>query len=114
MTDDEALSFLRRARDNRVVFALGMPVGGHIDLEPDEVVAYLNDPDAYLAAYFEVPVGTFVRWLAFVGTHGRCTGTTKGGRSCSAYIPQSKDHWFDGPKGFRPGITDRCHSHEEQ
>ena len=103
MTDSE-YEFLKRLREAGVGF-IAYAVFGQIPLSLEDLLVYLEDPDAFLARHYDVSVEQFLAWRSFA-LDPHCRATTAKGRFCKHQV----DVPF-GPSAFVPGITHYCTYH---
>jgi hypothetical protein len=85
--------------------------GGEICLNAEEVVALVEDEEAFWEGFYGWATGMYRYWSNWVNDFSPCTGTTAKGRKCGRWVQ-------GGPYGTPPdkwvhGITDRCFHHQE-
>lgn len=84
--------------------------GCGFELKPEDLEAFASDPIGVAAAVTRNSRENFIAWMDFMESGATiCTGITKKGtqcRACAGLVSGYRD-----PRGFRPGIDDRCYQH---
>ena len=110
MKVDDVRDILNHLQQHGIEFTV---VGheGHYSIGPDDVLAFIKDPDQYWADAAHVSLEHYLRWRDFFygENYGRCTGTTLKGTRCKNL---SCDPYKD-VRGFVFGVHDRCSCHRE-
>ncbi len=100
---DQLLGRLARAGINFVAFH---PGAGNIAIPLDDVGAYLDNSQAYVAAKCGVAEPLYAAWLAHYQTP-RCGGIDHRGQTCNKPLTRVAT-----PSEFHEGESDRCDQHQ--
>lgn len=79
---------LEHLAERGVFFDVICPWGGYLQIDPADVVAYLEDADTWFAGVAGVPVETYRVWREAGGARAmfQCEATTRSGRRCRNII----------------------------
>lgn len=99
---NQMLSRLSQQGLNFVTFQAGV---GHLTVPTEEIAAFTESPDAYVAKRCGVSEEHYASWSAHYHSPA-CRALVSGGESCGARVER-----VDKPSDFHVGETDRCPEH---
>ena len=95
----------RRLEEYSVVLVHIHPIAGHISIRAQDFIAFIQDPDAFLAKYFRVHKDLYQAWMAHCKNPicQICKAETGAIKTLSLVSTVSE---------FYPGKSDRCEQHQ--
>ncbi len=102
----ESVSLLKRLKELEVVHVVYHPGAGHVTMTSDDILRYIDNPNAYVASKCYVTEALYLAWLEHF-ENPVCRHVGPQGQICAA--PVSK---VSIPSDFEPGIDDHCSRHQ--
>lgn len=102
----EGSSIIKRLKELEVVYVVYHPGAGHITMTSDEILNYVENPTAYIAAKCFVTEAKYLAWLAHF-ENPVCRHQSAQGQICASKIDK-----VSIPGEFEEGIDDRCERHQ--
>jgi hypothetical protein len=99
-------SMLRRLKELDVVYVVYHPGAGHITMTSDEILRYMENPNALVAAKCYVTEEQYLAWLEHF-ENPVCRHLNAQGQLCSAPVDK-----VSIPSDFESGVDDYCSRHQ--
>lgn len=103
----EGSSVIKRLKELEVVYVVYHPGAGHINMSSDEILRYVENPNAFIAAKCFVTESQYVAWLDHFDNPA-CRYKNEQGQVCGLQVDK-----ISIPGEFEVGIDDRCDRHQE-
>lgn len=103
----QGTSIVKRLKELEVVFVVYHPGAGHITMTSDEIMSYVDNPTAFIAAKCFVTEEKYSAWLEHF-ENPVCRHSKEHGHVCARKIDK-----ISIPSEFEIGIDDRCPEHQD-
>jgi hypothetical protein len=103
----EGSSIIKRLKELEVVYVVYHPGAGHITMTSDEILRYVENQNAFIAAKCFVTENQYVAWLEHF-ENPVCRHKNEQGQVCA--LPVDK---VSIPSEFELGLDDRCERHQD-
>ena len=100
-------SILKRLKELEVVYVVYHPGAGHVTMSSDEILRYIENPNAFVAAKCYVTEEQYLAWLEHF-ENPVCKHVSAQGQICAAPVDK-----VSIPSDFEPGVDDHCSRHQE-
>ena len=98
---------LKRLKELEVVYVVYHPGAGHVTMTSDEILRYIDNPNAFVAAKCYVTEEQYLAWLEHF-ENPVCKHVNAQGQICAAPVDK-----VSIPSDFEPGVDDHCSRHQE-
>lgn len=102
----EGASMIKRLKELEVVYVVYHAGAGHITMTSDEILRYVENPNAFIASKCFVTEDHYVAWLDHF-ENPVCRQLNDHGQICAKQVDK-----VSIPSEFEPGIDDRCERHQ--
>jgi len=99
-------SVLKRLKELEVVYVVYHPGAGHVTMSSDEILRYIENPNAFVATKCYVTEAQYLAWLEHF-ENPVCKHVTAQGQLCAAPVDK-----VSIPSDFEPGVDDLCSRHQ--
>lgn len=103
----ESSSIMKRLKELEVVYVVYHPGAGHITMTTDEVLRYVENPNAFIATKCFVTENQYLSWLEHF-ENPVCRHKDGQGKICALQVDK-----VSIPSEFEAGIDDRCERHQD-
>lgn len=103
----ESSSIMKRLKELEVVYVVYHPGAGHITMTSDEILRYVENPNAFIAVKCFVTEKQYVSWLEHFD-NPVCRHEDEHGKICAHQVDK-----ISIPSEFEAGIDDRCERHQD-
>ena len=103
----ETSTIIKRLKELEVVYVVYHPGAGHITMSSDEILRYVDNPNAFIASKCFVTEKQYLAWLKHFD-NAVCRHKNEKGHVCA--LPVNK---VSIPSEFEQGIDDRCEKHQD-
>mgnify|MGYP003631594512 CR=1 FL=1 len=102
----ETSSIIKRLKELEVVYVVYHPGAGHINMTSDDILRYVENPNAFIASKCFVTEGQYLAWLEHFD-NPVCRHKNEQGHVCALQIDK-----VSIPSEFDQGVDDRCERHQ--
>ena len=99
-------SVLKRLKELEVVYVVYHPGAGHVTMTSDEILRYIENPNAFVATKCYVTEAQYLAWLEHF-ENPVCKHVNAQGQICAAPVDK-----VSIPSDFEPGVDDHCSRHQ--
>tara|TARA_R110002072_G_scaffold11246_3_gene51267 strand:+ start:162 stop:1490 length:1329 start_codon:yes stop_codon:yes gene_type:complete len=102
----EGVSIIKRLKELEVVYVVYHAGAGHITMTSDEILQYVDNPNAFIASKCFVTEDQYVSWLDHF-ENPVCRHVSDSGHVCAVQVDK-----VSIPSEFEIGVDDRCEGHQ--
>lgn len=102
----DSSAIIKRLKELEVVYVVYHPGAGHVTMTSDEIMRYVENPNAFIAAKCFVTEGQYLAWLEHF-ENPVCRHKNDNGQLCGAQVNK-----ISIPGEFEPSVDDRCSQHQ--
>jgi hypothetical protein len=102
----EGSSIIKRLKELEVVYVVYHPGAGHITMTSDDILRYMDKPNAFIAAKCFVTEAQYLAWLEHFD-NPVCQYRNEQGQVCAHKVDK-----VSIPSEFEIGLDDRCERHQ--
>lgn len=105
-SEHQGAGIIKRLKELEVVYVVYHSGAGHVTMSSDEILRYVDNPNAFVASKCYVTESQYLAWLAHFESP-ICQHVNDNGHLCGVAIDK-----VSIPSDFEPGVDDRCSGHQ--